>query len=174
MTCRVACVGAATRDALLARGLVADAMPARFTAEALLDVLGARDDVRAGRVLYVAAEGARDVLPAGLRALGTELDVVRAYRTVSDGTGADELRDALESGRVDLVTFASASAVRGYVEAVGPELARRAPAVSIGPITSDAVRAAEIPLVAESPEATIDGVVKTVETVLRAGAPSRG
>jgi uroporphyrinogen III methyltransferase/synthase len=174
MTCRVACVGAATRDALLARGLVADAMPARFTAEALLDVLGAREDVRAGRVLYVAAEGARDVLPAGLRALGTELDVVHAYRTVSDGTGADELRDALESGRVDLVTFASASAVRGYVEAVGPELARRAPAVSIGPITSDAVRAAEIPLVAESPEATIDGVVKTVETVLRAGAPSRG
>jgi uroporphyrinogen III methyltransferase/synthase len=159
---RIACVGKSTSDALLARGLAADVMPSRFVAEAVLEMLAKREDVRGTRVLYVSAEGARDVLPDGLRALGCTVDVVRAYRTVSDGTGAEGLRAALESGAVDAVTFASASAVRGFIEAVGEQLARRAPAVSIGPVTSEAVRAAGISLAAESSEATIPALVTTV------------
>jgi uroporphyrinogen-III synthase len=131
-------------------------------AEAVLEALGARDDVRGTRVLYVAAEGARDVLPEGLQAMGCAVDVVRVYRTVSDGAGAESLRASLEAGRVDVVTFASASAVRGFVDAVGPELALRAPAVSIGPVTSDAVRAAGISLLAESGEASIAALAETV------------
>ena len=159
---RIACVGKSTSDALLARGLAADVMPSRFVAEAVLEMLAKREDVRGTRVLYVAAEGARDVLPDGLRALGCTVDVVRAYRSVSDGTGAEGLKTALESGAVDAVTFASASAVRGFIEAVGEQLARRAPAVSIGPVTSEAVRAAGISVAAESGEATIPALVTTV------------
>ena len=83
------------------------------------------------------------MLPVGLRALGCTVDVVPAYRTVAEGEGADALRRELESGRVDAVTFASASAVRGYVDAVGMPAASRAPAVTIGPVTSvEAMRAA--------------------------------
>jgi uroporphyrinogen III methyltransferase/synthase len=165
---RIACVGKSTSDALLARGLAADVMPSRFVAEAVLEMLAKREDVRGTRVLYVAAEGARDVLPDGLRALGCTVDVVRAYRSVSDGTGAEGLRTALESGAVDAVTFASASAVRGFIDAVGEQLARRAPAVSIGPVTSEAVRAAGISLAAESSEATIPALVTTVVASLAA------
>jgi uroporphyrinogen III methyltransferase/synthase len=68
---------------------------------------------------------------------------------------------------VHLTTFASASAVRGFVDAVGDELARRTPAVSIGPVTSDAVRAAGIPLAAESGEATIEALVDAAIATLR-------
>jgi uroporphyrinogen III methyltransferase/synthase len=159
---RVACVGAATSDALLARGLAADVVPARFVAEAVLDALAARADVRGARVLYVAAEGARAVLPDGMRALGCTVDVVAAYRTVPDGEGAEALQAALERGDVDAVTLASASAVRGYVDAVGVDLARRAPAVTIGPVTSDAARAASIPVAAQATTATIDALVAAV------------
>jgi uroporphyrinogen III methyltransferase/synthase len=102
------------------------------------------------------------VLPNGLAELGCTVDVIRAYRSVSDGEGAEQLRDALQNGAVDLATFASASAVRGYVEAVGADLARRAPAASIGPVTSDALRAAGIDVVAEADEASIDGLVEAV------------
>ena len=159
---RVACVGRATADALLQHGIAADVMPARFVAEGVLAEMAKRGDVRGARVLYVAAEGARDVLPDGLRELGCTVDVVRAYRSVSTGTGAELLRDALSAGEVDLATFASASAVRGYVEAVGADLARRAPAVSIGPVTSDALRAAGIEVAAEAAEASIVGLVEAV------------
>jgi uroporphyrinogen III methyltransferase/synthase len=153
--CRVACVGSATRDALRARGITADVVPARYVAEGVLETMGAREDVRGTRVLYLAAEGARDVLPSGLRSMGCEVEVVHVYRSVSDGKGGDELGAALAAGGMSAVTFASASAVRGYVEAVGEELARRVPAVSIGPITSDALRAAGIPIGAEASEASV-------------------
>jgi uroporphyrinogen III methyltransferase/synthase len=159
---RVACVGRSTADTLLARGIAADVLPPRFVAEGVLAEMAKRDDVRGARVLYVAAEGARDVLPNGLAELGCTVDVVRAYRSVSDGEGAEGLRDALSNGNVGLATFASASAVRGYVEAVGAELARKAPAVSIGPVTSDALRGAGIDVVAEAKEASIDGLVAAV------------
>jgi uroporphyrinogen-III synthase len=153
-------VGRSTADALLQHGLAADVLPPRFVAEGVLDEMSKRGDVRGARVLYVAAEGAREVLPDGLRALECMVDVIRAYRSVSTGEGSAELRDALERGEVDLATFASASAVRGYVEAVGAELARRAPAVSIGPVTSEALRAAGIDVIAEATEASVEGLVE--------------
>jgi uroporphyrinogen III methyltransferase/synthase len=166
---RVACVGRSTAAALLQHGIAADVMPPRFVAEGVLDEMSKRDDVRGARVLYVAAEGARDVLPEGLRALDCMVDVVRAYRSVSTGDGAIELREALERGEVDLATFASASAVRGYVEAVGADLARLAPAVSIGPITSEALHAAGIDVVAEAKEASVEGLVEAVRSGRREG-----
>jgi uroporphyrinogen-III synthase len=139
-------------------------------AEGVLEALDERDDVRGRRVLYVAAEGARDVLPEGLTNRGCRVDVVPVYRTASDGAGSGALREALNAGRVDAVTFASASAVRGFVEAVGGELARRAPAVSIGPVTSDAVRAAGITLAAEASEASIDALADATVKLIAAPA----
>jgi uroporphyrinogen III methyltransferase/synthase len=160
---RIACVGRATNDALLAHGLAADVVPERYVAEGVLEAMAQRQDVRGTRVLYVAAEDAREVLPAGLRALGCTVDRVAAYRAVADGVGAESLRDGLSRGEVDLVTFASASAVRGYVEAVGAARATRAPAATIGPVTSDAARAAGVRVVAEAREASIAGIVAAVE-----------
>jgi len=163
---KLACVGRSTADALLARGLAADVVPGRFVAEGVLEALDERDDVRGSRVLYVANEGARDVLPEGLASRGCTVDVVPVYRTASDGAGSGALREALSARRVDALTFASASAVRGFVEAVGADLARRAPAVSIGPVTSEAVRAAGIPLAAEAAEASIEALTNAAVQVL--------
>jgi uroporphyrinogen III methyltransferase/synthase len=172
---RIACVGKSTSAALLEHGLAADVVPSRFVAESVLEALEARDDVRGTRALYVAAEGARDVLPLGLRMLGCRVDLVAAYRTVAGGEGSDVLRAALDQRRVDVVTFASASAVHGYVEAAGAELARRAPAITIGPVTSDAARAAGLTVAAESREASIAALVEAVVTELalaRSSMPS--
>src|SRR5439155_12099314 len=143
---RIACVGRSTAESLLARGLDADVVPERFVAEGVLEALDERDDVRGTRVLYVAAGNARDVLPDGLTQRGCRVDVVPVYRTSGDGAGSGALREALAAGRVDAVTFASASAVRGFVDAVRADLARRPPAVSIGAVTTDALNAAGIPL----------------------------
>jgi uroporphyrinogen III methyltransferase / synthase len=159
---KIAAVGPATGAALLDRGLCVDASPDRFVAEALLDALRGRRDVRGARVLYAAAEGARDTLPEGLAELGAVVERVHLYRSVADGEGAAEIRARLLSGDVDLVTFTSASAVKSFVAAVGSDAANRAPCASIGPITSDAARAEGITVSIEAAQSTIPGLVDSI------------
>ncbi len=159
---KIAAVGAATAGGLLEHGITVDLIPKRFVAEGLLEVMRERDDVSGARVLYVTAEGARDVLPDGLRELSADVDIIEAYRSINDGEGAGRLSRAIEAGKIDLVTFTSASSVKAYVDAVGNELARRVPAASIGPRTSEAVRGAGIELKHEAEESTIDGLVAAV------------
>ncbi len=159
---KVAAVGPATADALLDRGVVVDVSPERFVAEALLDALRERDDVRGSRVLYAAADGARDALPQGLGEIGAIVDRMNLYRSVPDGAGADEIRAKLTDGDIDLVTFTSASAVRAFASAVGDDAAKRARAASIGPVTSDAIRAAGIELAVEADVATMSGLVDAI------------
>lgn len=159
---KIAAVGPATAGALLERGIAVDVIPEKFVAEALLEILRARDDVAEKKVLYVTAEGARDVLPLGLKEIGADVTVIEAYRAIPDGEGAERLARAIEAGKVDLVTFTSGSAVRGYVDAVGEELALRVPAASIGPQTSEALREVGIEVKAEAKESTLDGLVAAV------------
>ena len=159
---KLSAVGPATAGALLERGIAVDTIPERFVAEGLLEIMRARDDVSGSRVLYITAEGARDVLPAGLRDLGADVEVVQAYRSISDGEGAGRLARSIEKGNVHLVTFTSGSAVRAYVDLVGAELAARVPAASIGPQTSEALRAAGIEVKYEAQESTIEGLVSAI------------
>ena len=159
---KIAAVGPATAGALLEHGITVDLIPKRFVAEGLLEMMRERDDVAGAKVLYVTAEGARDVLPDGLEQMGADVTVMEAYRSINDGQGAKRLSRAIEAGRVDLVTFTSASSVKAYVDAVGDELALRVPAASIGPQTSEALRGAGIELKHEAEESTIDGLVAAI------------
>ncbi len=159
---RVGAVGPATAGALLERGITVDVIPNRFVAEGLLEMMRARDDVAGKKVLYVTAEGARDVLQRGLREIGADVTVIEAYRSIVDGEGAEKIARAIEAGKVDLVTFTSASAVRGYIDAVGEELALRVPAASIGAQTSEALREAGIEVKVEAKESTLDSLASSV------------
>jgi uroporphyrinogen III methyltransferase/synthase len=159
---KIAAVGPATSGALLDRGLAVDVAPDRFVAEALLDALRDRRDVRGVRVLYAAAEGAREVLQQGLEELGAVVDRVELYRSVLDGEGAEKLRALLLDGQAELVTFTSASSVNAFVEAVGDAASRCAPAATIGPITANEARARGIEVVVEAEESTIGGLVDAI------------
>jgi uroporphyrinogen III methyltransferase/synthase len=150
----VTAIGPATAEALASRGIAPDVIPDRFVAEGVVEAL--RDRVSGARVLYPAAEGGRDVLPEGLRAAGATVDVVLVYRS-------EPVAGTIAADSVDLVTFTSASTVTGYVDAVGADLSRRSPAATIGPITSDAARAAGITVAVESPTASIPALVEAIK-----------
>ena len=159
---RIAAVGPATADALLECGLAVDVAPERFVAEALLDELRGIGELPGARVLYAAAAGARETLEQGLRELGAAVDRVELYRSAPDGAGAAELRDRLLDGGADLVTFTSASSVTNFVVAVGLDAASRAPAASIGPITTRAAREAGLRVEIEASHSTIGGLVDAI------------
>jgi uroporphyrinogen III methyltransferase/synthase len=87
---------------------------------------------------------------------------VNLYRSVQDGAGADDVRAKLLDDDVDLVTFTSASAVRAFVSAVGDDAAKRVKAASIGPVTSEAIRAAGLEIAVEADVATMNGLVDAI------------
>jgi uroporphyrinogen III methyltransferase/synthase len=159
---KLCAVGPATADALLAHGLAVDLVPERYVAEGVIEKFRDRDDVRGARVLFARAAGARELLPAALREMGATVDEVEIYAAVPDLSGLEMLRDAVDAGRVDLVTFTSASTVRYFVEALGAERARTMRGASMGPITSEAARTLGVPVEVEAPESTIASLVGAI------------
>lgn len=150
---RLAAVGPATAGAL-ARALRApDLVPAEARGAALAAALAA--EVRGCRVLLPRAEEGRDELVDGLLAAGARVVAPAVYRTVP--VPPETLRplgDRLERGEVDAVAFASPSAVRSVVAALGaraPLLARAAVAV-IGPTTAEAARDAGLRVDVQPPD----------------------
>jgi uroporphyrinogen III methyltransferase/synthase len=113
---------------------VADIVPERFVAEGLVEALA---EVPVSRALIARAADARDVLPQALRDRGAEVDVMALYETVAEPLADREL-DAV--GRADFVTFTSSSTVRFFLDAAGSRLSPQARLVSIGPVTSAALR----------------------------------
>jgi uroporphyrinogen-III synthase len=132
---RVAAIGRATAVALGG----ADLVPAVSTQEGLLAELPRHP----GRVLFAGAEGARRLLVDELGA-----DFVALYRTV-------ELGPDLPAAELAVLSSASAARALGKLDA---EL----PAVSIGPETTRAARAAGVRIVAEATTHDVDGLVEAV------------
>jgi uroporphyrinogen III methyltransferase / synthase len=151
----VAAIGPGTARALRRHGIVADVVPERFVAEALVEAL-ADVDVKGARVLVARAAEARDVLPDALRERGAEVDVVSLYETVREQPDAA----AIEAARgADYVTFTSSSTVTNLTEALGDRFPTSARIVSIGPVTSETARAAGLDVDIEAAQHDIDGLL---------------
>jgi len=149
----VAAVGRATAAALGGRGIVADVVPEQAVSDALVPALG---DVRGKRVLVATAEDARTDLPDGLRAAGADVQVLHLYRTVREPV------DAAAVSSADLVTFTSSSTVENVLGALDAEVRDGLRAVSIGPVTTGALRARGVEPIAEADPHDVDGLVAAV------------
>ena len=148
----IAAIGPGTADALRAGGIEPDIVPPRAVAESLVETLAERPVKRA---LIARAAEAREVLPDALRARGAEVDILALYRTAAEPLSAAALESALGA---DYVTFTSASAVRFFLAAAGePTDGQRV--VSIGPITSEALRERGLTVDVEAGEHTPDGLI---------------
>jgi uroporphyrinogen III methyltransferase/synthase len=149
---RVAAIGPGTAAALHDHGINADVVPARSVAEGLLEALAEAEAPR--RVLVARAADARDVLIEGLLARGAEVEVLALYDTIAepiDATGMAALADA------DYVTFTSASTVRFLLSQATP--GPRTRIVSIGPVTSEALRAQQLEPHVEARRHDIAGLI---------------
>jgi uroporphyrinogen III methyltransferase/synthase len=155
---RVAAVGPGTARALAEHGLLADIVPDRYVAEALVKALA---DVRFERALVARAKEARDVLPDALRARGAEVDVSALYETVAEPLSARALADARAA---DYITFTSSSTVRFFLEAAGGAagLSPETRIVSIGPVTSETLREQGMKPDVEAKDHDIDGLIQAL------------
>ncbi|MEJ2091028.1 MAG: uroporphyrinogen-III C-methyltransferase [Syntrophobacterales bacterium] len=136
---KLAAIGPATAQALRERGLVADVVPARFQAEDLAAAL--LPQIAPGsRVLLARAQAAREVLPEILAQAGVQVEVAPVYQARQPAGIPAEARPDIDSGRIDLLTFASSATVHNFAALVGrekfQELAQTAVVAAIGPITA--------------------------------------
>ena len=135
---KIVAIGPATENALNKRGLIADLIPATSISESVADEM--IQNGAAGKVLLVRAVQGREVIQEKLRAAGMQVDVVPSYQSVADNSGAENVRELLQTGKIDWVTFTSSSTVKNFVDAIGAKTldATRASfrVACIGPITA--------------------------------------
>jgi uroporphyrinogen III methyltransferase/synthase len=154
----VAAIGPGTARALAERGVLADVVPERFVAEGLIEALE-DEEVAGARVLVARAAEARDVLPDALRERGAEVDVVALYETVREQPEADEIEAAQSA---DYLTFTSSSTVTNLAEALGDRFPSGARIASIGPITSETIRARGLEVDVEAERHDVDGLLEAL------------
>lgn len=140
---KLAAIGPATAAALDERGLRADLVPDEYRGEAVAQaILRATPQLATQRILLARAEVARNALPDALREAGAHVDVVPTYRTESaPDTHYEQIREELEAGRLDVVTFTSPSTLERLLDGLGADAARllsRATLAAIGPVTAQA------------------------------------
>jgi len=154
---RVAAIGPGTARALAEHGIVADIVPERFVAEALVEALA---DTPVEHALVARAKDARDVLPDALRARGAQVDVLALYETLAEPLSPSALAAARAA---DYITFTSSSTVRFFLDALaGAGLSATTRIVSIGPITSQTLREHGLEPHVEAEDHDVDGIIQAL------------
>lgn len=165
---KIAAIGERTAERLRARGIRVDATAREFVAEALARELVARATPGQRALLFTAQE-ARDVLPAMLEAAGLRVTVAAAYKTVVP----EDPHFAQKVAGADVLTFASASAVRGYATLLGSaasDAARGKCIACIGPITAAAAAESGLAVDVVAATHTGKGLIDALESFFRASA----
>lgn len=156
-------IGMSTADRLRAFGIRADLAPAEFGVEAITEALGATDGKR---MLIVRPDQARDVLAKELRRRGADVTDVIAYRSVPATEIGQEVYRMLLEGKVDAVTFTSASTVRQFVELIGQEqavdLLGTTVVAAIGPVTAEAAAQLGVNVQVVARRYDVDGLVEAL------------
>lgn len=172
--CRVAAVGQATADAVERAGWRCEIRVGRSTGADLAVSLVRDEGVGPESfVLMPQSDLARPDAARCLESAGATVIAATIYRTrPEDPDRAAPLLEAIEAGsRIDAVTFASPSAVRGFLAMTG-DVGRRllagstARIVSIGTVTSSAVREEGLEVAAEADRPGVRELAEAVERAL--------
>ncbi len=162
---KIGVIGPKTRDALRARWIIPDLMPDTYWTEGLAGELG-RYPMRGKKILIPRPKIAGDDLSKRLQGLGAIVDEVEAYLTQKPEYGRDALKELLQDGRIDLITFTSPSTVGNFVEIcrdndISGEISGIAVAC-IGPVTAQRATEESLDVVIVPDEYTIDSLAEAI------------
>ena len=156
----ICAIGPATRAAVEALHLKVELMPEEYVAESLVKAFDG-EDLNWRRILLPRAAVARDLVPMELRRRGATVDVVDAYRTVLPEDAAARAHEVL-AAKPHWITFTSSSTITNFMEAAGREALAGVRIASIGPITSETIRAQDLSVDVEASPHTIPGLVQAI------------
>jgi uroporphyrinogen III methyltransferase/synthase len=168
------CVGEKTANAWEEAGGEVAAVPEKYTAGDLLNVLG--DDLAGRSFLIMRPETVKTELGQEMSRRGAEVNEIVLYKTVSTEEGSDDLGELMAGGGPDVVLFASPSAIEGILSMAAQSPKPKAqrenssedkgrsildiPAICIGPTTAKAAEEAGFTEVYFPDEHTAEGMVE--------------
>ncbi len=167
--CKIGVVGKTTADEVSKYGLRADLIPEQFTGECLAKALISADEVQGKRFLLPRALKAMETLPEMLEDTGGSVTVAPVYQNVPPQGRKEELRKQLLAQEIDLVTFASSSAVTNFLnmldaqdEAELQQLLKSVKIAAIGPVTAETVRKRGLKVDIQPERYTINDLTKEI------------
>jgi uroporphyrinogen III methyltransferase/synthase len=171
---QIGAIGPRTAEELARYGLTADVVPSEFQAEGMVAAMS-QHDLRGARILIPRAEVAREMLPEQLRMKGATVDVVPVYRTVVPEAGLSRLKQQIQAGAIDVVTFTSSSTVSNFVELIGGReearrMAGKTTIACIGPITARTAEEHGLPVTIMPGENTVPALAQAIARFYTEGA----
>jgi len=164
---KTAAVGPSTGAALQEAGWPVHRIPEEGGGEGLVEAFRVAGDGEGMKVFFPASDIAREVIPNGLSELGARVDRRTAYRMVKLPLDEGSCRTAVEGGKVQVVSFASPSAMEALREGIGEELFRRlaegTAAAVMGPTTAATLKKAGWMKMTVARTPTLEGLADAVE-----------
>ena len=164
---KVGAIGPKTAEALAKKGIRPDLVPDEYRAEAVVEAF--KDwDIKMAKILLPRAAEAREVLPMELTKRGAFVDEIPVYQTVRPVHDKPRVKEMLEKGEIDMVTFTSSSTVRNFVDMFRQETQlfkdwmSKVPVACIGPITAKTAEDKGLPVSLMPEEYTIDALTHAI------------
>ncbi|WP_054635069.1 uroporphyrinogen-III synthase [Thalassobacillus sp. C254] len=166
--CRFAVVGEKTKQALRKHGSEASFVPSKFIGEVLAEELSSfldEDD----RVLIPKSNKARTVVADTLRKQGVFVQEVPLYRNVAERASAPALKELIQGGEIDILTFASPSAVQAFTNLLEEDdwkqWVKEVPVVCIGPVTKAEAERKGFSFIYTALHYTVDGMMEAMREI---------
>jgi uroporphyrinogen III methyltransferase/synthase len=165
---RIAAVGPKTAEALRARGIRPEPLPAKFQAEDMFASIAGITQ-RGQKALLPRADIARDWLPQELKKVGMEVTELDVYETVPDTREAGDLVRLLQEGGIHDAAFSSSSTVTNLLAILKEEgvenpieLLSRVRITCIGPVTAKTAEEAGLQVSRVADEATVESLAQAL------------
>ncbi|MEA2014653.1 MAG: uroporphyrinogen-III synthase, partial [Thermodesulfobacteriota bacterium] len=98
--------------------------------------------------------------------LGANVDVVTAYRTVNSGEDGKIVKELMDGGKIDVITFTSPSTVTNFMDIIGNKtvIPNHIKIACIGPVTENACRKVGLGVDIMQGPYSIPGLVEAIKT----------
>lgn len=158
---KIGAIGTKTGKAIEKYGIKPDLIPEEHVSEALVkeleDVLTSEDSI-----LIPRAKNARPYLVEKLSKI-CKVNEIKTYNTVNSRNNAEELLEFLKDKEEFYLTYTSPSTFNNFIELLDDneeEILNKGKILSIGPITSEAIRKKGYKVYLEAEKYTVDGLLE--------------
>ncbi|MGE4283229.1 MAG: uroporphyrinogen-III C-methyltransferase [Clostridia bacterium] len=157
---KIFAIGTKTREKIESMGLQISVMPNSFNSlEAVKEL--SKYIISKDRVLFPTSNLAKETISNTLTDKGATVRQIEVYRTEPNTEADPELLEDIKKGSIDVITFASSSAVENFVKISGTDISS-AKICSIGPMTTETAQSLGLSVTETAANATMDELMDAI------------